>query len=305
MNAGVAQRLGIRPDLDPFESLRWEPSAESLDQAQQQMNDSIARSSLPAAVKDALADKHYDRSKPYNQELVRFITDSTLIQMVLAMKGAARALRNSDHVDPEAKRLLLEEVIRSWTRVCQVMFLVSPVLAQNGTAAHEGMGFALDNSFGQFTSFKERWNGLLTVIAENVVRWFQEDLFSKKMGALLINYAQSRTSSLESLLMLMVLAKQRPPSWDKAIERFIVSANKNSFVLNRIYLALESELSESFAGEGARQQLRRLSAMAVGKHFTGAKRPNVKLIEKTSRVLDLHRKSAGTPDPDADRGRRS
>ena len=40
-----------------------------------------------------------------------------------ANRGAARVLRNSDHVAPEAKTALLDEVLSSWIRVCQILVI--------------------------------------------------------------------------------------------------------------------------------------------------------------------------------------
>jgi hypothetical protein len=95
---------------------------------------------LPTLIKDAIADQNYDQAKPYNQALANFIDESSLIQMVQAMKGTARALRNSDHVEPQAKIMLLEEVISCWIRVCQIVVILSPILAHQREVVFEGMG---------------------------------------------------------------------------------------------------------------------------------------------------------------------
>jgi hypothetical protein len=285
MNLGLLQRLSIPDDLNPFQHALWEPDQQSIAAILKQLNTSVAGSSLPAAVKDAIADQHYDRSKPYNQELAKFMTDSTLNQLVQTMRGAARALRNSDHVLPETKRLMLEEVLRSWKHVCQVLFILSPVLASRSAAAFEDMRFHLDRSFDK-VPLEKRWNAIMSVIPENVVRYYQDDLFSKKMGPLLTNFVQKYPSRLETLLVLLVLVRQRPPGWDREIERFIVGTKKNSFALAKVYNALHSEFTSSFANEATRQQLRRLAAMAIAKHQIGVKHPNAKLVEQAAQFID-------------------
>lgn len=253
------------------------------------MSDSLADSTLPAVVKDAIADKGYNRAKPYDQTLTQFIAESSLIQMVQAMKGAARALRNSDHVAPEAKARLLERVIRCWVRVCQILVVMSPVLADKRRAGFEGMNFCLDKSFDGLDTPIKRWKVIISVVVDHVVDWYHQDIFSKKLGALYVNYIREHPGELGELLILLVMAKQRPSGWERELERFIVRENKNSFALNKAYIALRHEFKVGFTSEQTRQQLRHLAAMAIAKHGTGSKHPNSKLIEKAAqKVLDNH-----------------
>src|SRR5207237_178690 len=102
-------RTGLSESFDLLRGALWRPSAQSVSKLMQQLDESVAASSLPASVKDAIADERYDPAKPYNQALAHFITDSSLLKLVQTMRGAARALRNSDHVPPEAKIALLDE----------------------------------------------------------------------------------------------------------------------------------------------------------------------------------------------------
>jgi hypothetical protein len=107
------------------------------------------------------------------------------------------------------------------------------------------------------------------------------------MGALFSNYIQAHPGELGELLVLLVMAKQRPPGWEKEIERFIVREQKNSFALNKVFVVLRHEFKVSFSTERTRQQLRHLAAMAIAKHLTGSKHPNTQLIEKAAKqVLD-------------------
>ena len=120
----------------------------------------------------------------------------------------------------------------------------------------------------------------------NIVNWFQEDLFSKKLGALLSNYALTHQGELSELLVLLIMAKQRPPGWEKEIERFIVRTKKNSYYLCKVFESLQTQMRIGFSTERTRQQLRRLSAMSLAKHSTGAKHPNIKLVKKVAKSLD-------------------
>jgi hypothetical protein len=287
MNSDFLKRTGISEDFNPFQHALWVPSAESLEDMKQLVDASVAESTLPTVVKDAIADKSYDRARPYNQELATFIDESSLIKMVQAMKGAARALRNSDHVSPESKMELLEEVLGCWTRVCQILVILSPFLAEHRRAQFEGMGFYLDKSFDEIEPLDSRWSRIMSVIAENVVYWYQEDIFSKKLGALFARNIEKNQGGFREFLILLVMTKQRPPGWEKEVESFIIRTKKNSFYLNRIHISLLSQYNISFSNEQTRQQLRRLAAMSAAKHLTGSKNPNKTLVEKAAKVIGL------------------
>lgn len=126
----------------------------------------------------------------------------------------------------------------------------------------------------------------MTVIVDNVVSWHHSDIFSKRLGALFADYVENHSGSLGELLVMLLLIKQRPPGWDVVIEKFIATSHKNSFYLNKVHTALWHEFRTSFASEKIRQKLRSLAAMSVAKHLTGAKHPNLKLVEKTAKQLD-------------------
>lgn len=279
MNADFLSRTGIHENFNPLKNALWSPKNDSLEKLRDEVDHSMTESALPSVLKDAIADQSYDRAKPYSQVLAIFINESSLSQMVQAMKGAARALRNSDHVKPELKTMLLEEVLTCWVRVCQILVILTPILAHHKEASFEGMGFSLGKSFDEIESPEERWERIVIAITDNVVGWYENDIFSKKMGALLINYNHNHEGSLGELLVLLVMVKQRPPNWEKEVERFIIREHKNSFYLGQVFSALRCEFKYAFITERNRQELRRLAAMSLAKHETGSKIPNTKLIE--------------------------
>jgi len=106
------------------------------------------------------------------------------------------------------------------------------------------------------------------------------------MGVLFAEYNKSHNGSLGELLILLVMVKQRPPNWEKEVERFIKQEQKNSFYLSRIFSALRCELEYGFWTERHRLELRRLAAMSLAKHDIGIKNPNQKLIEKAANAID-------------------
>ena len=123
-------------------------------------------------------------------------------------------------------------------------------------------------------------------IPHNVVKWYQEDIFSKKMAILLSTFLNVNKGKLGELWVLMVMILQKPPGWNTRIEEFIVRSEKNSFYLFRIFDSLREEYKVGFSSDRSKHQLRHLAAMALAKHEVGVKHPNAALIEKVAKVLD-------------------
>ena len=285
MNSDFLTRTQIASDLNPFEHATWSLDEAALKQLEDEVSNSMTESALPAAVKDAVADKQYDRDRPYHQELARFIDTSSLHQLMQAIKGAARVLRNSDHVTPEAKTALLDEVLSSWIRVCQILVILSPVLAVQRKATFEDISFVMAH-WDAKEEPRDRWAVIMTCILDNVVYWFQDDIFSKKMGALFRNHIKTHPAELSEVLVLLMMIRQKAPGWEQETKRFILKEHKNSFYLNRIFAALRTEFRIGFFGERTRQELRHLAAMTIAKHKVGVKHPNARLIKKAAEALD-------------------
>jgi len=285
MNEEFLKRTGISDDFNPFDHAIWNPSQELIEELHRLVTSSVNKSLLPQHVKDAIADKTYDRQRPYHQDVAKYVDESTLIQMVSAMKGAARALRNSDHVSPVEKMKLLDAVLVCWKRVCQILVILSPMLASEKYASFEGMGFVLASSFDKAETNEQRWGLIMNLVINNVVNWFKEDLSSKKMGALFSGYIGNHQNTLSEVMILMIMVKLRPIGWHREVESYIVRSSKNSFYLSRLLTVLEEERHVGFVKEDASHQLLKLSAMTLAKHQTGAKHPNLQLVKKMSLAM--------------------
>ena len=286
MNADFLTRTGISDALNPFDNARWSPSEEAIEAIQKEIHTSVASSTLPQDIKDQFADKQYDRSRPYNQAVSAFIKESSLRQMVQAMRGASRALRNSDHVSPTMKEELLNEVITCWMRVTQILVLVSPLLARDGNAAYEGLGFYLTKDFDSYPEEGEKWAALMSAIPSNVINWYQQDIFSRRMGPLLKGFLKTSKSSLRNHLVRYLLVLHRPIGWEKELNNFVLQEDKNSFYLMDIFQVLEGEHQYGLSSEKNKSELRRLSATAIARHDRGVKRPNLALLKQAEEALD-------------------
>jgi len=285
MNDDFLARTQIASEFNPFANAKWEPDQKALAKLRDEVRDNMTASALPASVKDAVGDRQYDRARPYFQELREFLDISSLLQLMQGMRGAARVLRNSDHVEPEAKKALLEEVMFSWIRVSQILVILSPVLAVQRRATFEDIAFVLAE-WDEEEEPQDRWAMIMNCILDNVVSWFQDDIFSKKMGALFCSHIESHRGELSEALVLLVMIRQKAPGWERETKRFILNADKNSFYLSRIFAALLTEYRVGFFGERTRQQLRHLAATTLARHDVGVKRPNKGLIKRVAEALD-------------------
>jgi len=286
MNEDFIARTGIARDFDLYKKAEWAPSSETISKLYESVQDNVQQSGMPKALKDAIADRTYDPSRPYRQEIAKFIRDSSLKQMIHAMQGAARALRNSDHVSPASKSELLKEVMACWKKVCQVLILLSPALAEKFSASFEDMGYYLGDGFENAKTVEERWKLVMTVIPDNVVSWYKDEVFSRKMGPLFSKFITDSKDPLEQLMLVLLLILQRPPGWQDEVESYILRTYKNSFYLSRVSDVLHQELLESIVSEPTRMQLRRLTAMVLAKHHIGAAHPSSKTIARVAKQLD-------------------
>jgi len=286
MDRRFLERTLIPSDFDPFREALWNPDGRAIEAMHSSVTQSIKESSLPIELKDAVADGRYDPAVPYNQEINQFIQESSLRQMVQAMRGAARALRNSDHVAPEAKVKLFEAVMRTWKRMAQTIALISPILATHRQAAFEGFGFQLDGEFDVSSDAEETWRRIMMVVVDNVVDYYQDDVFSRKLSQLYQKYMRDHRGSMSECMVLLLFVRRRPPGWHAVIDSYIRAAPKNSFLLNRVYSGLEHEYRYGYVSEGTRQSLRTLWATVAAKHFVGSKNPSKKLVSEVADNLD-------------------
>jgi len=238
---------------------------------------------LPDSVKDHFADRQYDRTRPYYQDIRNLLAENSFVFMFQAMRAGARALRNSDYVDPETKRQLLSEIMRCWEQVSKVMLILTPILAERGYATFDGQAFLLDGDFGDTP--ETRLYRILNEMPINVVNWFQEDLFSQKMGPLLINHLTNDISEIRRHEIILMLINQRPRGWKTQAQHYISSIAKNSFYLWDVHRNLRAQYRFSYTSSRTLSDIEYLIKMALAKHLTGSKSPGVKLINKVQNAI--------------------
>lgn len=282
LNDEFSTRSGIAPDFNPYKSAEWRPTGEYLQQVAEEVEEGAQQSLLPQEAKDAIADRTYDRGKAYRQEVQNFIKESTLPELVSAARGAAKTLRNSDYVDPGLRKELLREVTRSWEKVAQALFVISPILARHGRASFEGMGFMLIDFDG--IPDESRLHAIVDVIPFNVVGWFEEDLHSRKLGVLCLEEFAKKGNTISSILLRRAVILHKPKGWIEAVEKFLSLEPKNSFYLYDVFQALQAETH--FGSKHVIRDCKRLAATAIAKHWTNRPNPKQKTIQEALSRLE-------------------
>ena len=280
----VQAKVGLPEEMNPYRIISWNPSPESIEKMQNEITEDVLNSNLPAAVKDEHADKFYNPYKPYNQTLQIVFQEYSVLVLMQSIKAASRALRNSDYVEPQVKKDLLNEIIRCWGQVSRVILALTPLLAMRGDIVFDGVSFYLYGDFGE--SFEEKAKKILTSIPFNVVSWFKDDLFSHKMGPLLFDFVLNEHNELKRHELALMIVYERPKGWKDRIEKYIVQLPKNSFYLFDIFSALRGQYKYSFAEPRELKEIEYLIKMCIAKHEFGIKHPTLdKIIKISNKIL--------------------
>jgi len=282
----VRDHSGLPDGFNPYAHATWSPSSEDEDQMQEIIAGGVRDSALPAAVKDEFADRSYDQTRPYNQRIANLLNEHSFTTMMQTMKAGARALRNSDYVPPDAKRALLAEIMGCWEQASKILLIVLPTLAARGRAVYDGAGFLLSSDFGDTP--QERFIEILTVIPSNIVSWCRDDLYSRKMGPLLID--QLTNKSLERIAkheLILLLIQQRPKNWGKCVHAYIVDNAKASYYLYDVYQHLRQEYQYGFVSPHGLKEIENLIKVAAAKHVTGKKAPGIETVKKVRFADDV------------------
>jgi predicted MPP superfamily phosphohydrolase len=278
--ATVQAKCGLPSEINPYKFIQWQPSTETLKQMKSEIYNGVAASNLPAAIKDRYADSGYDRRRPYHQEVRAILIGDSLASMILIMKAASRAMRNSDYAVPDVKRALLTEILNGWKQLSQVLLVLYPLLAFRGHTSFDGMAFRLGNDFGD--TFEMRLRNILMQIPTNVVSWYKDDIFSQKIGPLLIEKFSGELDDIKKHELVLLLIEQRPRGWKVPLKKYIVASTKNSFYLCDVMMRLHRQYEYSYATPHELKDIEYLIKMSAAKHFYGTKKPGMKAIKKIS-----------------------
>lgn len=274
----VHERCGLPDSLNPYPTLEWRPSKNGFQKMEAELRDGVEASNLPDVIKDRYADRDYDRTRPYHQSVRDILTGHTMSSLMLSISAASRALRNSDYVHPKHRKNLLLMILQGWRQISKVLWVLLPLLVDRGHATFDDANFILASDFGDEPD--ERFRAVLAAIPYNVVKWYQDDLFSPKMASLLTQEMEHQTDDvIKHTLALFQIAK-RPKGWRSNIEEYIHSIHKNSFYLGDLHNKLREEYMYSFASNKDLKDLEFLIKMSMTKHIHGVKKPSPKAVKK-------------------------
>ena len=279
LRAVVDEKCGIPDSLDAYKLIKWQPAASYLEQVKAELGEGARKSKLPDSVKEEFADKQYDRARPYNQQLANILNEYSLRSLMRALRGAARALRNSDYASPETRRLMLQAILDGWVLLGKVMLVLSPILAEKRSANFDGATFQLDNAFSDDKD--KRLNEVILSMPINIIRWYHDDVFSQKMSPLLYDsISKKNIGVMDKHLILLLILMHRPNQWRKIAEDYIASLSKDSFYLSDVYLLLRSEYKFSTVSDDVLSEIEYLIKMCIAKHKLGNDKPGRILIAK-------------------------
>ncbi|REE00189.1 DUF4062 domain-containing protein [Marinoscillum furvescens] len=280
----VREKMNIPDLINPYKSISWNPDVPSLEKEQEKIKDNVITSGLPDEVKDKYADKHYDQIKPYNQVINSVFRDYSFLVLMRQISATARALRNSDFVSIGLKKEVLDKITQAWSELNKLLIVLHPLLADRGNVAFEGARFELDEGDFKFDTPIEKRNAVLLSIPTNVVKFFKDDLFSTKMGPLLIDRAINETNSLIKHELMLLIIAERPNSWYKTIDDYIVGLDKNSFFLSDVLTTLKFNKDFKATEENERRAIELLAQKCRAKHIFKKNNPDPGLINRARKL---------------------
>lgn len=274
----VEEKLGIKGEINPLNSAKWKPSENEIEKIHNEIGENVLTSNLPDSVKDQFLDKSYNQIRPYNQSIQKIFEDYSLVNLMQQIKASSTALRNSDYSNPALKKQLLIEIYSSWKQLAKVLFALSPIMAIKGKATFQGAAFELDGNFGE--TFEERLNTIIQVLPTNVVGYFQDDLYSPKIGPLFYDCFNDEKNELMKHHQALLIIFKRPNGWKTQIENYITSINKNSYYLYDTVNALRTKYRFDFASQDELKSIKYLVKLGLAKHHFGGAKPSMSQVTK-------------------------
>jgi hypothetical protein len=272
---------GIPVNLNPYRLAVWKSSTNAREEMANEIASGVKDSNLPVEIKDRYADRDYDRTRPYNQQVGGVLSDKSVSCLLHTLRSAARALRNSDYVSPEQKRELLAAILEGWEEISRVVMVVIPLLAATGRARVQGASFVLSRGFDDTESPGDRVSEILSCVPTNIVGWYKDDLYSQKMAPLLFESVQSNAiGEIARHELILLLASARPRGWGKIVQNYMATVRKDSFYLLDLYKSLRTQYRYGYMTDSTLQEMEHLIRLAATKHVTGEKLPGTRSIAK-------------------------
>ncbi len=286
----VKSKVNIPDNLNPFKSISWTPDIASLEKEEAIIGENVISSGLPDAVKDKYDDKHYNQIKPYNQVINTVMRDYSFLVLMRQISATSRALRNSDFVEPSLKKQTLDKITECWNEINKLLIVIAPLLADKGNVAFEGAKFYIEEEDFVIDDPEMKRLAVLLSVPSNVVKYFKDDLFSNKIAPLLINKAVNEANSLIKHELMLLLIAERAKGWNKLIDNYIVSLDKNSFYLSDVLTILNFQMDYKTTELGEKRIMAMLAKKCRAKHIFNSKNPDIGLINRLQKLESGNKK---------------
>lgn len=280
----VRAKVNIPDNINPYKSITWNPDIPALEKEQAKIKENVISSGLPDEVKDKYDDKNYNQTRPYNQVINSVLRDYSFLVLMRQVSATARALRNSDFVNVGLKKEVLDKITQAWNELNKLLIILHPLLADKGNVAFEGAKFELDEDDFNFDDPFQKRLAVLLAVPSNVVKIFKDDLFSSKMGPLLIDKAIGETNSLLKHELMILIIAERPPEWNKTVDDYIVSLDKNSFFLSDVLITLNYNKEYKATEPNERRVIEVLAQKCRAKHIFQNNNPDMGLINRARKL---------------------
>lgn len=281
----VQKKVNIPNNLNPYKAIQWNPDIPTLEKEEAKIGDNVISSGLPDEVKDKYEDKSYDQVRPYHQVMNSVMRDYSFLVLIRQISATSRALRNSDFVaDVNLKKELLNKIIQGWNEINKLLIVMTPLLADKGNVAFEGARFNLNEDDFNIEDPVQKRLAVLLAVPTNIVRIFKDDLFSMKIGPLLIDKANYETNSLLKHEIMLLLIAERPKKWREVVDNYIVSLDKNSFFLSDTLSVLNFNIDYKATEIEVLQTLKMLAKKCRAKHILKNNNPDIGLINRLDKL---------------------
>lgn len=236
-------------------------------------------------VKDKYEDKNYNQIRPYNQVINSVMRDYSFLVLMRQISASSRALRNSDFVaDSNLKKEILNKITQGWNEVNKLLIVLAPLLADKGNVAFEGARFNLNEDDFKIDDPIQKRMAVLLALPTNVVKFFKDDIYSIKIGPLLIDKALNESNSLIKHELMILIIAERPKKWHKIIDKYIVSLDKNSFFLSDTLSVIMFNIDYKATELEDVRKLKMLSKKCRAKHIFKNNNPDIGLIKRFDRL---------------------
>ncbi len=281
----VRSKVNIPNDINPYKAIKWNPDIPTLEKEEAKIGNTVISSGFPDEVKDKYQDKNYDQIRPYNQVINSVMRDYSFLVLMRQISATSRALRNSDFVaDVNLKKELLNKITQGWNEINKLLIVIAPLLADKGNVAFEGARFDLDeDDFNIFDPIQKRM-AVLSSVPTNVVKFFKDDIYSIKIGPLLIDKAVKESNSLIKHELMILIIAERPKKWREVIDNYIVSLDRNSFFLADSLAVLNFNIDYIATELDDVRKLQMLAKKCRAKHILNNNNPDIGLINRLDRL---------------------